>query len=243
MHLETLTACPICECTMLSPVTNGRAAGAICGDCHTVFQNPRLDEASTREFYAGLYRDTVNVGNVNDQQDIDVQRARADFQLHACWDYIENARTMLEIGCSLGYLMDKLSVTFDIDCVGIEPDRRYHAVDPACNYRLYSDIHGMPIRKFDLVCMSHSLEHMREPLEYLSYLMDNYSHKDTRFMIEVPNYGLTPDTLNASHTFAFTEDTLNGMFARLGYKPLMMRKHYRNMAQLPVYLLGVYGRA
>ena len=75
MNLETLTACPICECTMLSPVTNGRAAGAICGDCQTVFQNPRMDEASTKEFYAGLYRDTVNVGNVNDAQDIDIQRA------------------------------------------------------------------------------------------------------------------------------------------------------------------------
>ncbi|MFA6204290.1 MAG: methyltransferase domain-containing protein [Gallionella sp.] len=242
MTLETLTYCPICHTDKINPVTNGRAPGSLCLQCGTVFANPRMDDATAEAFYLGAYRDSVNDNDVHDEVDKQRQIDRAHFQLHACWDWLE-ARTMLEIGCSMGYLMDKLNINFDTECIGVEPDTRYHAVDPACNYKVYKSVNDVPTRRFDLIAMSHSLEHMQHPREFLSDLVRYRAHLNTRFMIEVPNYGLTPTTLNEHHPYAFTEDTLNGLFERIGYKPLFFQRHGLTFSQLPYYLLAIYGRA
>jgi hypothetical protein len=243
MNLETLTACPICTSDKLEPVTNGRAPGSMCLDCGTVFLNPRMDDASAAEYYQGAYRDQVNSTNVEDEVDHQRQRDRAHLHVFSCWDYIEHSRTMLEIGCSMGYLMDKLNVQFDTECIGVEPDNRYHTIEPACNFKLYRDAREVPPREFDLIAMSHSLEHMQHPREFLKELTICNAHQGTRILIEVPNYEFTPGTLNDHHPFAFTETTLNGLLARVGYKPLMFVKHGLTFSRDPYYLLGVYGRA
>lgn len=242
MATEILTACPICHASDLAPVTNGRSPGSRCLACGQVFLNPRMDDASAREYYQGAYRDQVSADGTNgiDPTDLQRQRERAHNQIHHCWDYIEHARTMLEIGCSAGYLMDKLNINFDTACIGVEPDVRYHQVDPACNFRLYRDISEVPLRQFDLIAMSHSLEHMQHPLEYLREL-GAYCHAKTRLLIEVPNYELTPLTLNDHHPYAFTADTLNGLLARVGFVPLLFVKHGLKWPP-PLYLLGVYGK-
>jgi hypothetical protein len=201
-----------------------------------------MDDASAEAYYQGDYRDEVNHADVNDEVDQERQRVRAHYQLHACWDYIEHARTMLEIGCSMGYLMDKMNIQFDTACVGVEPDVRYHKVEPACNFPLYTSICGVTNRKFDLIAMSHSLEHMQHPLQFIREALVFHGGKDTRFLIEVPNYAATPLTLNAQHPFAFTEDALNKLFGRIGYKPLMFVKHGLTFSTAPYYLLAVYGR-
>jgi len=243
MTLETLTACPISASTNLEPVTNGRVPGSRCVDCAQVFLNPRMDDASAAAFYLGAYRDKVSAKDTNgvDPVDLERQRDRAHNQIHACWDLLEGSRTMLEIGCSAGNLMDKMNINFDTECVGVEPDIRYHAVDPACNYKLYRDTAEVPPRQFDLIAMSHSLEHMQHPLQFLEALRDGYTGPRSRFLVEVPNYEMTPLTLNDNHPFAFSETTLNGLFSRLGYKPLLFVKHGLKWPPA-LYLLGIYGR-
>ena len=241
--LETLDHCPICHGDQLAPVTNGNAPGSTCLQCGQVFLNPRMDDATAQAYYMGEYRDRVNQNNIYDARDAQRQRDRAHNQLHACWEYIDTARTALEIGCSLGYLMDLISVQFDTECVGVEPDTRYHEADPARKLKLYRQVWDIPRLQFDLVMMSHSLEHMQHPLEFIHAMRDMYMGEGSRFLIEVPNFGLTPGTLHDHHPYAFTEKTLNGLFERIGYKPLMMVRHGLNFSPLPFYLLAVYGRA
>src|SRR5574343_551761 len=109
MTLETLTACPICHGPDLAPVTNGRAPGSRCAACGQVFLNPRMTDDEAKAYYQGAYSDQIGRYHDGiDAVDLERQRMRAHTQLHHCWDYIEHARTMLEIGCSAGYLMDKL---------------------------------------------------------------------------------------------------------------------------------------
>jgi SAM-dependent methyltransferase len=242
MNLETLTTCPICKGSNLIPINARGGMGSQCIDCGQVFINPRMDDASAREFYAGEYSDRI--GRYREgitAEDEERQRYRAEKQLHVMWRHLENVRTMLEIGCSAGYLMDKLNINFDTNCVGVEPDERYHKVAPACTFMLYKDIQDAPPYGYDLIVMSHSLEHMNRPLEFIRNLADNYTYEGSRFMIEVPNYAFIPDTLAApNHPFAFTKATLEGLMARVGYKPVEVSIHGL-MYNAPMYLLGVYG--
>jgi hypothetical protein len=243
MTLETLTTCPICHTDKINPVTNGAAPGSLCLQCGQVFLNPRMDDATADAFYKGIYRDQVNTQGVEDQVDKQRQIDRAHFQIHACWDWLEGTLSMLEIGCSMGYLMDKMNINFDTMCVGVEPDIRYHSVEPAKDYKLLKDIREVEqFRTFDLIAMSHSLEHMQYPLDFIDKLRYYHANEHTRFLIEVPNYALTPTTLGEHHPFAFTEETLNGLFERIGYKHLHFVKHGLTFSQLPYYLLAVYGR-
>jgi hypothetical protein len=140
MTLEKLEYCPIChaDSRFINPVTNGRAPGSLCLQCGQVFLNPRMDDATAEALYPGAYRDSVNDNDVNDAVDKQRQIDRAHFQLHACWDLLEGTRTMLEIGCSMGYLMDKMSINFDTVCIGVEPDTRSARSEIECSFGIRS---------------------------------------------------------------------------------------------------------
>ena len=237
-ELEHLTECPVCKSPNINRDDSIRAHR--CQACGMAFGNPRLSDAAQVQYYAGAYRDGMN----NWLPDVQRQRERARFQYARCEPHLQGVRTMLEIGCSLGFLMDQFNMYQDTICVGIEADVRYHLVTPASNYQLYSDISECPRprRKFDLIAMSHVLEHMNHPLQYLKYLAHWHGHDNTRFMIEVPNLDGLSKTITLNHPMGFTKDTLNNLMARVGFIPVYFKKHALG-ADKEFYLLGVYKRA
>jgi SAM-dependent methyltransferase len=235
-ELEHLTECPICDSPRIRRDDAIRAHR--CDDCGMAFGNPRLSDSAQVEYYAGAYRDGMN----NWLPDVQRQRERARFQYARVESHLQDVRTMLEIGCSLGFLMDQFNIYQDTECVGIEPELRNHNFDPARDYKYYADISELPPRKFDLIAMSHSLEHMNHPRQYLQSLALYYAHENTRFMIEVPNIDALPTTITLNHPMGFTKDTLNNLMARIGFIPVYFKKHALGTDK-EFYLLGVYKRA
>jgi hypothetical protein len=127
-----------------------------------------------------------------------------------------------------------------IDCVGIEADERYHGIQPAKSYPLYKDISQLEPRAFDLVVMSHVLEHMNHPVEFLQMLKAKYMHAGSLIMIEVPNYPPFPSTMNINHAYGFTENTLPLCLRFAGFgEPVLFVKHGLGMKQ-DYYLLGMW---
>lgn len=250
LKLETLTTCPICGGTDYEPYNltvwlGGKLYYYLCNTCGVFFLNPRMCDDQLGEYYAGMYRDSLQVINRSDEviskEDQTRQELRARAQMELCGEYFAGRKTSLEIGCSMGMLMDALAgigVTPD----GVEPDERYRIIDPACKYRTYADISQVIPQPYDLICMSHSLEHLNHPLDYIRNLVEHYAHDGTRFMIEVPNAEKNI-VERPHHPFGFTKFALDWLMAQVGHKPLSKRVYHglTNMIAQN-YLLVVYGK-
>jgi PhoPQ-activated pathogenicity-related protein len=87
--------------------------------------------------------------------------------------------------------------------------------------------------------MSHSLEHINTPLDYLRALIDRYTHDQTYFLIEVPNIDVNPNYW-LHHPINFNAHSLNGLFERLGCKQITSFTHGLNIIDPRSYLVGVY---
>jgi 2-polyprenyl-3-methyl-5-hydroxy-6-metoxy-1,4-benzoquinol methylase len=210
---------------------------SICQDCGVDFLNPRMTDERTRDYYQGEYRDKVRQGF----SDTDLRRQRDRALIHA--STIKklgiSGSSVLEIGSSAGYLLYTLHASGFDDCQGIEPDERYRAIEPACNYPMFDDISVVPPQAFDLVVMSHSLEHINTPLDYLRNLIDRYTHNGTYFLIEVPNIDANPNYW-IHHPINFNAHSLNGLFERLGCRQVASFTHGMSIIDPRSYLVGVY---
>jgi len=65
--------------------------------------------------------------------------------------------------------------------------------------------------RFDLVSMAHVLEHIPNPVEYLSDLRERYLTPDGWLLIEVPNL-YAHDSFEIAHSIAFSSHTLRETF-------------------------------
>lgn len=251
LKMETLTACPVCGSADFAPYNltvwmGGKLYYYECDRCGVYFLNPRMTDDQLGEYYAGQYRDSLKVIEGSDEvinaRDKMRQEQRAKKQIEMCGEYFKGCITSLEIGCSLGMLMDELN-EIDIYPEGVEPDVRYHSEGRARKYKVYRDISEVSPFAYDLICMSHSLEHLNHPLDYMRMLVANYAHAGTRFMIEVPN-GDKNIVERPHHPFGFGKRALDWLMAEVGYKPLS-EKYYHGLFgdfAYDTYLLEVFGR-
>jgi SAM-dependent methyltransferase len=210
---------------------------SICADCGVNFLNPRMTEERTREYYQSEYRDRVSKGF--DETDLARQRDRALVHSSALKKFGVTGSSVLEIGSSAGYLLHVLTATGFTDCQGIEPDKRYQAIEPSRNYPMFNDISDVPAQAFDLIVMSHSLEHINTPLDYLRHLISRYAHDGTHFLIEVPNIDVNPNYW-IHHPINFNPQSLDGLFTRLGCKRVTLFTHGLNIIDPHSYLVGIY---
>jgi SAM-dependent methyltransferase len=220
---ETLTACPVCGGADIPNFTFLRMPGvpgfltyANCLTCGQMFLNPRMSDERTREYYQSDYRNILNSQTGGKEADKLTQRLRASLQAQVltAWGVVPNK--VLDVGCGLGYLLWEWEKRGAIR-VGVEPDPDSRTVLPANRYKIYADISELPPEKYDLICMSHSLEHINRPKEYLANMLDKHAHPDTRLMIEVPNTECNGSSYQPHHVMAFTTYTLNNLIQSVGH--------------------------
>jgi 2-polyprenyl-3-methyl-5-hydroxy-6-metoxy-1,4-benzoquinol methylase len=169
-----------------------------------------------------------------------LQIKRTAKQMPILMPYLDGMTTNLEIGPSMGYLMDALS-SHGLTCEGVEPDTRYHQMQPACNHRMYADITDVGDHVYDIITMSHSLEHLNHPLEYLRQL-EIHTHPGSRIMADVPNTECNRGSFRLHHPFAYTPFTLINLFRLAGWRLLNMSFCGLDLPY-PAYMVGIFERA
>ncbi|WP_084800962.1 class I SAM-dependent methyltransferase [Bradyrhizobium sp. Tv2a-2] len=133
-------------------------------------------------------------------------------------------KTACDIGCGNGDLLRKLrSAGYSI--VGIEPDQRArHIANDVCPTYDGTAEHLPPVGKFDVVLMSHVLEHCIDPIRALTNAKSILAN-DGVIVIEVPNNAATgfrwfkdawPWTDIPRHLSFFTERSLRLLLERTG---------------------------
>ena len=245
VELEQLDKCPICGHEVIDSAFARQYADftlmiSFCSNCHTIFNNPRMSDEYTKKYYSGVYRDTIapNENGIN-PNDLEIQERRAKLQVEIVGQYIEGIKSVLEIGSSAGWLLNELQKMGAEKLTGVEPDVRYHEIEPAAQFDCKLDIDDVEPYPYDLVCMSHSLEHLNHPLEYMQNIIANYTHKGSRIMIEVPNTEYY-QCFGLAHPFNFTPETLNGLFLRAGCRVVQNFTHGMDTRMVYRFLMGLY---
>jgi len=211
----------------------------ICQDCGLVFQSPRMTEAESVAFYAEEYR-LLNEGSVDPTtRNIAAQKARAESLLAFTVPFVEKVSRHLDVGCSMGILLQRFAEQFHCQPVGIEPGEAHRT--RACKAGLavhasLEDLEKAGAGRFDLISMSHVLEHLPDPVGYLVHLREALLGPKGWLLLEVPNL-YAHDSFEVAHLVSYSAHTLLQTLKKAGFEIVKIERHGRpRSALLPLYI-------
>lgn len=140
------------------------------------------------------------------------------------WSTIRN---VLDVGSNRGSFIESVYNKGDFNVTAIEPDAKISPnFEDYDRVKLIQDrIENVDLSKetFDLIYMSHTLEHIDSPSESLKQLSRS-SYKNTYLLIEVPNLDFIEHTdvieefFIDKHTFHFSRNTLKNYLEYYGWE-------------------------
>ncbi|MGB9643423.1 MAG: class I SAM-dependent methyltransferase [Candidatus Ratteibacteria bacterium] len=183
-------ACYLCGNTGIETIQNGvrhdnTSKVKKCDHCGLVFLFPLPDEKELNNYYAIQYRNEYHDPPAPERFVSDLPEAK--IRLKRIKRYLNFDTSILEVGCGTGAFLSQVKPLVK-KVVGIEVDEESRTwIQKNFKIDVYSDIKKQDDKlKFDIIVMFHVLEHLLNPVEYLSnpkkILKDN-----GRIFIEVPN--------------------------------------------------------
>jgi SAM-dependent methyltransferase len=209
--------------------------------------SPRLTKSSLDDFYRNHYRE-LYVGTTQVTEDVWNAKVRAGeevrrYLLEAGYSDFER---VADIACGTGGLL----VAFR------SAGSTVVGCDLGSNFLEYGIAHGLDLRvgeaqslsedgPFDLVILSHMLEHMIDPIQFLREEVLPLLHEDGCVYIEVPgllsvanSYGDPLNYFQNAHLWGFTINTLDRIAERAGLERVSgteyIRSVYRVAAKSPL---------
>jgi 2-polyprenyl-3-methyl-5-hydroxy-6-metoxy-1,4-benzoquinol methylase len=241
---EKVMQCPLCTSDRSLPFDRSEFHGRlvenrICRDCGMVFQSPRMTAAESTAFYASEYRLFQEGSPDPTTRNIKAQNRRAAALREFAQAAIPSVARHLDIGCSLGILLQQIQAEYQNQAVGVEPGEAHRAQARKQGLAVYPSLDELKQAgeaRFDLVSMSHVLEHLPDPPGYLNQLRETLLQADGWLLLEVPNL-YAHDSFEVAHLFAFSPHTLQEVLRRSGFTIVKFEKHGRPTSQLlPLYL-------
>jgi SAM-dependent methyltransferase len=216
-----------------------RVTNRLCQKCGLVFQSPRMTEAESKVFYTDEYR-LLNEGNVEPTaRNISAQKARVESLLAFVQPNIETATRHLDIGCSMGILLQGFQNIYHCQSVGIEPGeahRNYARKEGLTVYPTLGELEIQGNDRFDLISMSHVLEHLPDPVGYLLHLRETLLDQAGWLLLEVPNL-YAHDSFETAHLVSYSTHTLTQTLDKAGFEIVRLEQHGRPRSLLlPLYI-------
>jgi SAM-dependent methyltransferase len=233
-------ACQLCLSSDFETVSDADRHGqplrtVLCRGCGSITNDPIPDEAELAEFYRSQYRVEYKGAAEPRMRQIWRNFSRVRDHMRDNRQFYSDRRSCLDLGSGSGEFMF-LAREIGIDCIGIEPNTAY------ANYSreklglniLVQAIEdtSFPAGKFDLIRLSHVLEHMSDPVRSLATLR-NWLADDGLLYIEVPNIRaeaaqkMRGKLFHYGHIFNFSPPTLRAAAALAGLElhPDSRRRH------------------
>jgi len=211
----------------------------ICVNCGLVYQSPRMTEAETAAFYADEYRLLQEGSTEPTARNVSIQNARAASMYDFVQPVLSTISRHLDIGCSMGILLQHFQEAYHNQAVGVEPGdtHRVHACKQGLTvYATLDDLEKAGEARFDLISMSHVLEHLSDPVGTLTRLRESFLDPAGWLLLEVPNL-YAHDSFEVAHLYAFSPHTLHEVLRKSGFENVKFKKHGRpNSALLPLFL-------
>src|SRR5512140_735826 len=176
MMTEIVQSCPLCgdqhsRLFESRPFRGQIIVNRICNNCGLVFQSPRMTEVELGTFYASGYRLLQEGSSQPTARNVYIQQMRAESLLDFVRSDIPSLSRHLDVGCSIGILLKHFQAAYHNSGVGVEPGEahRLHARQEGLTvYATLDELETARDARFDLVSMSHVLEHLPDPAGYLT---------------------------------------------------------------------------
>ena len=241
---EAVLYCPLCK-NESSQVFDKRlfrgleVVNRVCQNCGLVFESPRMNEAESAAFYAEEYR-LLNEGSVDPTaRNITAQQARAGSLLAFTQPLVARVSRHLDIGCSMGILLQRFAANYHCQPAGIEPGDAHRARAIQSGLSVYASLEELQkaqTGRFDLISLAHVLEHLPDPVGYLTRLRDALLDPQGWVLIEVPNL-YAHDSFEVAHLVSFSAHTLSQTLEMAGFEVVKLEQHGRpRSAVLPLYI-------
>lgn len=173
-----------------------------CSACDIFFQWPLLSEADERTFYQWEFEKFMQGRNASGGFDWTgpeshaksnlPQRERREAFLRPHYEALRSRGqgSLLEVGCSSGFMLEGLSERYGIKCFGIEPSGVFQEYlnqrDMPVTASLEEMVKSYPGQRYDLIMHFFVLEHIREPAAFIAATLNLLAPGGT-LVIEIPN--------------------------------------------------------
>ncbi len=229
---ETIQVCPLCGGLKSSPFDRRsfhqqEVLNRICKSCGLVYQSPRMNAAELDSFYQAEYRQLYQGSEDPIQKDLAVQRQRAQAALSFVRNRVDGVSRHLDIGSSAGLFLQSFQNAYGCQSYGVEPGKAYREYAQKQGLAVYASLEELPavgLGAFDLISMMHVLEHIPDPVVYLSQLREKYLNRAGWLLLEVPNL-YAHDSFETAHLFSFSGQTLKQVVLKAGFEVSAIQKH------------------
>jgi len=199
-----------------------------CENCGLIYQSLEESQAADPEFYRKTYRKIYQELEEPTEKDLWVQKKRAEHLTVIVQDQLSDPpQRVLDIGASAGILLNEMRKTFGSDVFGVEPGDAYREYAQKNDIEMLASIDALiesKTAKFDLISMSHVLEHLPDPVNELIKMRMKLLSDNGHLLIEVPNF-YAHDSYELAHLSCFTPHTLKEQLEQAGFKVVFMKKH------------------
>jgi 2-polyprenyl-3-methyl-5-hydroxy-6-metoxy-1,4-benzoquinol methylase len=245
----SVDSCPLCgsgaglqEPFASQTTERGKVRYVLCRRCGLVFQSPRLTEVALQGYYRHLYSRRGHSREQNPEKDRWVQRNRAEHLAGLVRGLRPQLRRHLDVGSSSGELLMTFQREFGGEGYGVEPGESELEQASAAGLQVVASIEQLPRHAagtFDLVTLSHVLEHLPDPVGTLQLIRREWLAADGLVLVETPNLYGHP-SFELGHLAVFTPQTLRSALTSAGLKPVELRRHGKPYSRLlPLFLLAI----
>ena len=151
-----------------------------CSNCRIIYLYPYLSKEEERHFYKKEFEKFMSsrVGDHRDWTNAKKHITSNQDQVERRWkfveEHLEKDKTLLEIGCSSGFMMDAFRDS-GLNCYGVEPSGEFLEFLKDNGHRAYESIEDLKKnedKKFDIITHFFVFEHISNPFEFLKETYD-----------------------------------------------------------------------
>jgi 2-polyprenyl-3-methyl-5-hydroxy-6-metoxy-1,4-benzoquinol methylase len=222
-HFES---CPLCKSTNITrrDVTirgNSQVKLMDCLDCTLAFLSSFEHISPSHYENSGMWDESaINIEDwINDTKHDDLRRV-------SLLEKLAKDKAILDIGTGNGNFVAEIS-KIAREAVGIEPEKRLNESFKMRNLKIMGSLEEVE-DKFDLVTMFHVLEHIPEPIKFLTSVKNNIKI-DGLLVIEVPNLddallkiyessSFSNFTFWDNHLYTYNARTLEAIIKAAGFR-------------------------
>jgi 2-polyprenyl-3-methyl-5-hydroxy-6-metoxy-1,4-benzoquinol methylase len=239
---QVVDLCPLCGSSDHQLFRGYEVTNRICQKCGLVFQSPRLSEDGLDQYYRQEYISQHQGYQGVSEKELRVQAGRARHLVSVLRCNNISVHLHLDIGSSTGALLQAVKRAFQCRSVGIELADVYRAYSADHGIEVYPTLEAMSTaynQPFDLITMVHVLEHLADPVGFLSELRENWLTADGAILVEVPNlFGHA--CFELPHLTSLHQGTLRIVLTQAGYRLDWIRIHGRPRSMiLPLYITAL----
>jgi len=203
----------------------------------------RFYEVEYRNVYSNIQQPSADLLNIQQQRGNHLAHFLAEYAGFAANDSF----TYLDIGCSTGVHLDAVQKLFpNAHLYGIEPGKAFREFCIDKGLKVFKDIDEMQSAgiKADVICMSHVLEHIPEPANYLKHVSNTIAASNGLLLIEVPNTLGGHLSFEIAHPICFYDQSLINTCHVAGFEKIAIKTHnVTSKYPEPQYLTGLFKKS